>query len=336
LFATRRTTVIRNVDSDVCSIDHVSTLTSSDSAGRSSDVVKEPSTVQRLVFYAIGVLLTFTALAKLWMICTDPFADIRVGLNSEIIWLSIVFELWLAYMNFRIHNVSILALINVVVFAGFAIFGAIRMALGYSSCGCSGSIEIPGWVFILVDLAIVATLVCLSARGLGGNQTTRDTTVAVGWIRQGIWELRSWWQNCSSATKGRCAGVGLFGVGVVALQFQLFAPLRAVVLGQPLIQAEVSMPERDSLRVGVESTGEVTLRNLTDTPVKIVGFERSCRCVGFESNPTSQVIPAFGDVALLFSVVPKKPGPVYQRIILYTDHPKQFRVTADVLGSVKE
>jgi hypothetical protein len=90
------------------------------------------------------------------------------------------------------------------------------------------------------------------------------------------------------------------------------------------------------LTVRLQSKGEVTIRNLTDIPAKIVGFERSCRCVGFESNPASQVVPGFGNVTLTFLFVPRKSGPVRQRIILYTDHPKQFRVTAELFGSVRE
>jgi hypothetical protein len=114
--------------------------------------------------------------------------------------------------------------------------------------------------------------------------------------------------------------------------FQLFAPLRAVVLGQPLIQAEVSMPNRDSLRVGAESKGEISIKNLTEVPVKIIGVKRSCSCVHLKTEPTFRTIPSKGSLTIPFAVIPNKVGWVPQRVVLYTDYPKQMCVLVDVLG----
>ena len=100
----------------------------------------------RLPFYLIGSLLAATALAKLWMLLTDSFADIRVGIPREILWLSVALEFWVAFENFRIRDRQVLAFINTVVFGTFAALASIRWLLGYGSCGCSGNLELPAWI----------------------------------------------------------------------------------------------------------------------------------------------------------------------------------------------
>jgi hypothetical protein len=55
-----------------------------------------PSLWRNITFYLIGLLLLFTAIAKLSMLMTDSFADVRVGLPKGILWTSVVIELWLA------------------------------------------------------------------------------------------------------------------------------------------------------------------------------------------------------------------------------------------------
>lgn len=47
---------------------------------------------QRIAFKLVGILLTTTALAKLWMLLTNPLADVPVGSPKEFIWLSVAFE----------------------------------------------------------------------------------------------------------------------------------------------------------------------------------------------------------------------------------------------------
>ena len=68
-----------------------------------SDIPSQ-SVWSRIPFCLVGLLLTVTAIAKLWMLLTDSFADIRVGLPKEILWLSVAFEFWLAYENFRLRD----------------------------------------------------------------------------------------------------------------------------------------------------------------------------------------------------------------------------------------
>jgi hypothetical protein len=145
------------------------------------------------------------------MLLTDSFADIRVRLPKEILWLSVGFELWLAFENFRIRDRRVLAFINTVVFGFFAIFASGRWLLGYTSCGCSGKLELPAWVFIIIDVGIV---VWFSA-----------TPVKQNLLKDGWQRLVSRWRAWSPEKRGRLSGLALFGGLIVGLQLPIAAPL---------------------------------------------------------------------------------------------------------------
>ena len=55
----------------------------------------------RVVFFLIGLLLSVTATLKLWMLMTDPFADIRVAIPAPVIWVSVLIETILVYLFSR-------------------------------------------------------------------------------------------------------------------------------------------------------------------------------------------------------------------------------------------
>jgi hypothetical protein len=267
----------------------------------------------------IGLLLTATAIAKLWMLLTDSFADIRVGLPKEILWLSVAFELWLAFENFRLRDYRLMPFINLIVFASFAIFASIRLAMGYRSCGCSGSLEIPGWVFILIDFGIVAWFARSSMKR---NQITI-----------GLQQLMQDWSSSSPGRRGRLASLASFGLIVIGLQLPIAAPLRFMFLGEPLIQAVVRID--GELVLHHESHGRVEIDNRSGVPGKIIGVSRSCRCFDLVEDPISKIIGANQRVSLPLVVKPNKLGPLRQRVVLFLGHPKQFRMNVDVLGYVK-
>ena len=260
-----------------------------------------------------------TAIAKLWMLVTDSFADVRVRIPQEILWLSVGFELWLAFENFRVRDHRVLALINTVVFSAFAIFASIRWLLGYASCGCSGSLELPVWIFILIDLVIVAWLT------LVGSQRSR---VGVGFS-----QLLHNGSALSRETKGRWAGISSFACLIFVLQLPIAAPLRTMVLGELPLFAAVKT-DRD-LIFNQKTTGTVIIENRSSLSAKIIGFSRSCRCFDICDDPTSKIIPANDRLILPLEIKPNKIGPLHQRVELFLDHPDQFRVNVDVFGSVK-
>jgi len=317
------------------------------------------------VFTLIGGLLLFTALAKLWMLATDSFADVRVGISKEILWFSVLLEFGLAYLNFRVKDVNAdstegnkqairdsmstadrcgqdspgsprsvilrllrlfpavsavsLKFINTVVFASFGIFAAIRWGLGYGSCGCSGSLELPAWFFILIDGVIVAWFI--------RTQAARDQVVA------GFNQLVSRWNGWSPAHRGRWVGGATFVAMIFAMQLPIAAPLRGKVFGIDTLQAMVKID--GELIMDQEQSGQVELLNHSFQPAKIIGISRSCRCFDISQDPISQMIPANGRLVLPLVIKPNKLGPLHQRVELYVDHPNMFRVNVNVVSSVQ-
>ena len=253
------------------------------------------------------------------MLLTDSFADVRVGISKEMLWFSVLLEFGVAVLNLRLKNINVLALINTVVFASFGFFAGTRWLLGYGSCGCSGNLELPAWVFITIDAAIVACFL--------------RTQTARGRVWAGFSQLMGLWNKWSPERRGRWAG-GAMMVGLIfGMQLPIAAPLRAMVFGENVIQAIVKID--DDLVLDQQQTGQVELVNRSYSPAKIFGLASSCRCFDIEGDPISQIIPTNGRLTLPLVIKPNKIGPLHQRVELYLDHPKQFRVNISVVSSVK-
>jgi hypothetical protein len=91
----------------------------------------------------------------------------------------------------------------------------------------------------------------------------------------------------------------------------------------------------DRLTLNQQYIGQVEFRNRSSQPARIIGVSRSCRCFDLAEDPISQIIPAKGRLVLPLVIKPNKLGPLRQRIELYLDHAKQFRVNVDVFSLVK-
>ena len=59
-----------------------------DPVNANSSAIDQPFS-DRVVCYLIGVLLLLTATAKFWMLISDSFADVRVGISKEVLWFSV-------------------------------------------------------------------------------------------------------------------------------------------------------------------------------------------------------------------------------------------------------
>ncbi len=274
--------------------------------------------VARIPFYLIASLLSATAMAKVWMLLTDPFADIRVGIPHEVLWITVVLELCLAFENWRIRDIRAMAFLNSIVFGLFASFGGIRWTMGYSSCGCSGNLELPGWMFIIIDVVIV----CWFMRSPGQYLQTVS----------GLGLLRSYWSRKTSGVKGRLAGLVLFCLSVVSMQLPAAAPLRSILLGEPPIGATVTFD--GPLTTERELRGTIKITNRSDTSAGIIGVNRSCSCFDFVENPVMKNLAGGESVILPVRIKPKKSGQLHQRVVLFLDHPKQFRLNVDVIKFV--
>ncbi len=55
----------------------------------------------RLVLFILAGIFALAAGGKLWLVATDPFADIKLGFPLPIIWLTIAAEFALVYLNAR-------------------------------------------------------------------------------------------------------------------------------------------------------------------------------------------------------------------------------------------
>gem|GEM_PF-6978141 len=239
---------------------------------------------------------------------------------EEILWVSVGFEIWLAVFNFICKDMLLLTIVDLSVFIAFSVFGTVRWWMGYSSCGCSGGVELPVWFFVLLDAGIVVLLVVMT-RGI--------RPVLAGFKR-----LSSMWQGWSSGHRGRLAGLVLAAILVIFLQIPYAAQLRAMVLGEPPVKGIARIS--GELLLGHESVGQIELSNRSGEPARIIGVERSCSCVRLLQSPASEVIVANANSSLSIVLEPIKSGPFHQRVVLYLDHSKQLRVNVDVLGFVKK
>ena len=149
----------------------------------------------------------------------------------------------------------------------------------------------------------------------------------------GFRELVRWWKCWSPAVRGRFVGIAVFAAMVLAIQMPYAASLRAMALGEPPIQAIVRIDGQ--LILNHETTGQVEIWNRSSQAARIVGMNRSCRCLVLNDNPFSQIIPANEHISLPLVIKSEKTGQLHQRIVLFIDHAEQFRVNVDIVGFSK-
>jgi hypothetical protein len=106
-----------------------------------------------------------------------------------------------------------------------------------------------------------------------------------------------------------------------------------MVLGEPPIRAFVNVD--GELRFNQLGNGIVEIWNRSSRPTKIIGISQSCGCFDLVQNPVSKIIPANQKLVLPLVIKPNRVDWLHQRVELFLDHPKQFRVNVDVFGSVK-
>ncbi len=273
----------------------------------------------RVVFFLIGLLLSVTAILKLWMLLTEPFVDVRLILSREVLWVVVVFELCLAYANFVFGSRKWLPAIDILVFTAFGIFSCVRYLLGYDGCGCAGAIEIPNLVFIVTDFVIVAILALCC------------------WYQNnrlfGLLELKRHLKSLKAEQKGVLFGLSVFLLGLFLIQLPIAEKFRVMVLGGQRISGKVEVV--DDVRLGRETIGLARLTNLSDHPARVMGSAKSCSCFALARDIQGTVIPANSTVTVPVVIRPKEAGQLRQRIDIYLQHPEQFRVCISVFSFAK-
>jgi len=112
--------------------------------------------MSRVVFFLIGCLLAVTAILKLWMLLTDPFADITAQTPRLLLWIAFYVEVALvAALLSRLDNATKWIMASLV-FCAFGCFSLTRLLLGYASCGCTGAISVPPWASLVLNIAVIA------------------------------------------------------------------------------------------------------------------------------------------------------------------------------------
>lgn len=273
----------------------------------------------QLILVLVTALLLFTAAAKLWSLFADPYADLRLGVPSEVLWFVAIAELLLVAVNVRNRNLAERLCLNLFVFSGFWCFAFSRWLLGYESCGCSGSFDIPTWFFLAFDSAVVLAI--------AGPRAGRILIV------EGGTDLHKRWRKCDGTVRGSLIGMVTFAFLIVILQLPVLKSVMAMATGtSTAILAETT--SLSDLEMGKTEAGLITLTNHSDVAAPVVGVGVSCGC---ESVPEFEgVIPANSERKVRFEVTPRSSKPFHQRVTFFVNHPDHFRVDVNVYGSIKQ
>jgi len=258
--------------------------------------------------------LVFAGLSKLWVLFTDPFPDIALGITKELLCVLIGFELYLGLWNIAAKTRDVLSFFNSITFGLFGTYATVRWLLGYHSCGYAGVIQVPILYFVILDFSICAYF----AFSVVGN----------------FWAIgQRWWKDLSQSSRGRLAASAAVISLLLVFQFPFAARLRGQILGDGPIRSEVAFS--DQLQVGRTVTCEVSIFNSSGSKTKVVGAENSCTCIGFP-NVDGVEIPPGSSHKLSLTVRPTSPRRIHQRVVLFMDHPEQFRMNIDVVGNALE
>ena len=263
----------------------------------------------------LGILLAVTAVLKLHLLLTDPFADIKTGSSFPILWLAVLVEAAVVYVVFSKVSKELKWGTLVVLFVIMSGVSLYNVAAGKSDCGCSGALAIhPVWFLAIDMLAVIALLAC-------------RPEINSAKVSETILRIRA------HNALGRLAAI-MF-VGLLFIGFQT-APARAltkaVFLGHGVESPHFQLGNRNVLDA-VEC--DLVLKNHSNTVRKIVGMSTSCTCV-VPQDVVHSSIPSHGNLTVKVKVRPRGFGDFHHRILFYLDSSQQFVVAADLFGSFKE
>ena len=269
--------------------------------------------MSRVVFFLIGLLLAVTAILKLWMLLTDPFADLTAQLPRSVLWVAFYVEFSLVLILASRLGESVKWGTALLVFIGFWLFSCFRLILGYSSCGCTGSLSVPPSISVMLNTGVIAFLIYCRPARLLANGIFRSSA-----------ELGRF-QNWRRVLGGHLLSFALACACVVAFVF-IFAPFSS--------EAAFSAESVDvgAVVVGETVSFECKIKNLTSKQTRIIGSKSACNCLVVVHNDAS--IPGEGVLVQQCQLNARKEGPLRQRLLFYTDNPIQGSVCVNVSGIV--
>jgi hypothetical protein len=267
-----------------------------------------------VVRYILGTLLAVTAVLKLHLLLTDPFADIATGSSLPILWLAVFIEGAVVYIVFSKVSKELKWAALFVLFVIMSGVSLYNVMTGKSDCGCSGTIAIPPVWFLAIDLLALAVLF---ACRLDIEPAKASETIS---------------RMHSNKTMGHLAAITLVGVLFIGIQTSFARD----VLRSVLWKHDVSAIPVDLGTLKAEPIEcELVLKNHSSTARKIVGINSSCSCV-VPNDIVNSSIPSHGQLAVKVKVAPKSGRKFHQRLLFFLDSPQQYVVAADLFGIVKE
>jgi len=191
---------------------------------------------------------------------------------------------------------------------------SLRMALeGQSSCGCFGRVVVHPWVTFGID-SVIATL-------LLGSMFLRS-------------EMADSARMSISGTLLRGSGIAVVLIAVLMSAWGSdLSTVMARLRNQPL-----TMSPRNSAigsgKVGEARVAQFVVENHSDRVVKLVGGSASCACATTEAMPCE--IPVGGSMTIpVFVKFYGTKGRFRHSFYVYTDHPRQRKLTATFTGTVE-
>ncbi|MBX3417476.1 MAG: DUF1573 domain-containing protein [Pirellulaceae bacterium] len=263
----------------------------------------------RIVLALLAGLLALTAGLKLHLLQTSPFADIVTATPLPILWLALFAEVIVIGVIITRVPSEIKWSVVTGFFAVLAAVSLYHVLSGKTTCGCAGAFEIhPVW-FLAVNVVALALLMSIRP------ETNRS--------------IRQWSEiRIPAQAAGTLAGIVLIAVGFSLSQSAWARDYaRAHWLGQPI----VSVPANIGRLPSAPQDCELRLRNVSNEERKIVGYQRSCKCV-VPDEVVHAVIPPGGELPIRVQVKPTSLGRFHQRLLFFPDSPQQHVVAADIYG----
>lgn len=235
------------------------------------------------------MLLIAAAGLKAWPLVTGQAVESQAASLGKLILIQgeILLALWMisgisAAWAFRV---------GMVFFAGAACVNLRSIWLGEVSCGCFGKVEVPPWVSLGINAVAIAAMVILRPRFEGGViASTVSSVKSMGWVA--------------------LASVLILAIGGGgALTRSYFQP-RVIEVSKEIDLGVMEVEARKEVAI--------SLRNVSDNPVTILGARTNCTCSLVKGLPV--VIEAGGLVEVVLSIVPPARSQFEGHVFLYTSN----------------
>ncbi len=262
---------------------------------------------QATSWFLAAVLFT-TALLKLHLLFTDPFADITAATPVPLLWMAFFAEIGIVWLVFSKITLPWQWLIFISFFGVLSLFSFANVLMGKATCGCTGAFVVnPVW-FLAFDIFAVAIL------------AVNNPGIRLGHFSN--------FQNMSESI-AKFSGVVVVVIGFSLTQSSTF---KDYVRKTFVEDVKVSVVNLGNLPMSKTADAQVRITNNSSEIRNIWGMRKSCTCV-VDDLQIPLPIPANGYVTISLSIHPKGPGPFHQRVLFYVDSKRQHVAAADIVGS---